>query len=55
MPYCLPLYWPALTIAGLRLLKLVISFGSHGWTSPLVAKYFTQPTYGRKMSGFCPA
>ena len=28
---------------------------SHGCTRPLVAKYFTQPTYGRKMSGLSPA
>ena len=28
---------------------------SHGCTSPLVAKYFTQPTYGRKRSGLEPA
>src|SRR5262249_48712882 len=55
MPYCLPLYWPALTMNGFRYLKFVISFGSHGCTNPLAPKYFVQPTYGRKMSGLRPA
>ena len=40
---------------GFRCLKFGISFGSHGWTRPLWAKYFTQPTYGRKRSGLRPA
>jgi hypothetical protein len=40
---------------GLRYLKFEISFGFQGCTSPLVAKYLTQPTYGRKRSGLCPA
>src|SRR5204863_7024607 len=31
------------------------SFGCHGCTRPLLAKYFTQPTYGRKRSGWAPA
>ena len=51
MPYCFPSYWPALTMNGFRCLKFEISDGSHGCTRPLVAKYFTQPTYGRKRSG----
>ena len=51
----MPLYWPALTIAGFRYLKFGIFDVSHGWTSPLVAKYFVHPTYGRKMSTFSPA
>ena len=55
MPYCFPLYWPALTMNGFRCLKFGISDGSHGCTSPLCAKYFTQPTYGRKRSGLRPA
>src|SRR5437660_9738631 len=44
IPYCFPLYWPALTMNGFRCLKFEIRFVSHGWTSPLVAKYLTQPT-----------
>ena len=40
---------------GFRCLKFEISDGSHGCTSPLVAKYFTQPTYGRNRSGVAPA
>ena len=55
MPYCFPPYWPALTMNGFRCLKFEISDGVHGCTSPLVAKYFTQPTYGRNRSGFAPA
>jgi hypothetical protein len=55
IPYCLPWYWPALTSAGFKCLRFGINFGSHGWTSPLCAKYFTQPMYGRKRSNFCPA
>ena len=51
MPYCLPLYWPALTMNGFRCLKFGISDGSHGCTSPLVAKYLTQPTYGPEEVG----
>src|SRR5262249_16289403 len=43
IPYCLPLYWPALTMNGFRCLKFEISLTSHGWTSPVVAKYLTQP------------
>src|SRR3954464_12477721 len=55
MPYCLPLYWPALTIAGLRFFRLLIRCVSQGCTRPLVAKYFVQPTYGRNRSGLRPA
>src|SRR4051794_23830805 len=55
MPYCFPPYWPALTMNGFRCLKFEISDGSHGCTSPLVAKYFVQPTYGRNRSAFVPA
>jgi hypothetical protein len=40
---------------GFRCLKFLIRLGVHGWTRPLVAKYLTQPTYGRKRSGFSPA
>jgi hypothetical protein len=29
---------------GFRFLKFEISLVSHGWTSPLVAKYLNQPT-----------
>src|SRR5919204_3153825 len=42
-------------MAGFRFLKFESSFGFHGWTRPLVAKYLTQPTYGRKRSGLKPA
>src|SRR6478672_9193915 len=55
MPYCFPPYWPALTMNGLRCLKFEIFDVSHGCTRPLVAKYFTQPTYGRKRSTLSPA
>ena len=55
IPYCFPLYWPALTMNGFRCLKFLRSFGFHGSTSPLVAKYLTHPTYGRKRSGSSPA
>src|SRR5262249_17505551 len=40
---------------GVRCLKFVSFDVSQGWTRPLVAKYFTQPTYGRKRSGLRPA
>src|SRR3954453_13937268 len=55
IPYCFPLYWPALTMNGLRCLRFESCFGSHGGTRPLLAKYLTQPTYGRKRSGLRPA
>src|SRR4026209_1049781 len=55
IPYCFPLYFPALTMNGFRFLKFFSSLGFHGWTSPLVAKYLTQPTYGRNRSGCWPA
>ena len=40
---------------GFRCLKFEINDGVHGCTSPLVAKYLTQPTYGRNRSGVAPA